>query len=195
MRQRPLMFLAPNLIAHCEERAHGWRERQDIGSRSDIGILAWRQMQDDRPVDRSAHGFLSCGLRASGRLLDCAPPFFAGGTPVSFNRGRVERQHDPSSPGLASASKIAHHRTRWPAKYSSSPLSERFAPAAASKDEFGCGSNANIALRRPPAMMTYAYCIVWRRLNPDYIGADKPNSLRKSINERQKSAAPVRRGD
>ncbi|TWH94308.1 hypothetical protein IQ17_06765, partial [Bradyrhizobium daqingense] len=24
-----------------EEHAHGWRERQDIGSRSDIGILAW----------------------------------------------------------------------------------------------------------------------------------------------------------
>ena len=39
-------------------------------------------------ADRSAHGFLSCGLRASGRLLDCAPPFSAGGTPVSFNRGR-----------------------------------------------------------------------------------------------------------
>src|SRR6476661_135946 len=36
----------------------------------------------------------TCGLRASGRLLDCAPPFSAGGTPVSFDRGRVEGQRD-----------------------------------------------------------------------------------------------------
>src|SRR6185436_13923712 len=28
------------------------------------------------------------------RLLDCAPPFSAGGTPVSFDRGRVEGQRD-----------------------------------------------------------------------------------------------------
>ena len=40
-----------------EERAHEWRERQDIGRRSDIGILAWGQMQHDRPAetDRSTH--------------------------------------------------------------------------------------------------------------------------------------------
>jgi len=60
-----------------EERAHGLRERQNVGRRRDIGILARGQMQDDRAcrADRSAHGFLSCGLRASGRRPDCAPPF------------------------------------------------------------------------------------------------------------------------
>src|ERR1700750_2301525 len=60
-----------------EERAHGWGARQDIGPRSDIGIL---DLGSDaaRPADRadrSAHGFLSCSLRASGRLLDYASPF------------------------------------------------------------------------------------------------------------------------
>ncbi|MHC2519497.1 hypothetical protein ACVMHW_005379 [Bradyrhizobium diazoefficiens] len=71
-------------------RAPGHREPQRYrhpGLESDAGRPAGR-------ADRSAHGFLSCGLRASGRLLDCAPPFSAGGTPVSFNRGRVERQYD-----------------------------------------------------------------------------------------------------
>lgn len=86
----------------AEERAHGRRERQNIWRRRDIGILAWRQMQDDRPAERfrSAHGFLSCGRLASGRLLDCAPPFSAGGTPVSFSRGRVERKRDGIFAGL-----------------------------------------------------------------------------------------------
>lgn len=49
---------------------------------------------------RSAHGVLSCGRLASGRLLDCAPPFSAGGTRVSFNRGRVERKRDGIFAGL-----------------------------------------------------------------------------------------------
>ena len=79
-----------------EKLAHGWRECQNIGRCSDIGVLAWGS-DAGRPAgraDRSAHGFLSCGLRASGRLPGCAPPFSAGGTPVSFDRGRVERQYD-----------------------------------------------------------------------------------------------------
>ncbi|MET4358287.1 hypothetical protein ABIC08_008264 [Bradyrhizobium sp. RT9b] len=81
----------------CQREARSWavrapehRARQrcwhpDLGS--DAG----------RPVgraDRSAHRFLSYGLPASGRLPDCAPPFSAGGTPMSFDRSRVERQHD-----------------------------------------------------------------------------------------------------
>src|SRR3954467_4870698 len=33
----------------AEERTHGRRERQNIWRRCDIGILAWCQMQDDRP--------------------------------------------------------------------------------------------------------------------------------------------------
>ncbi|MGY4282096.1 hypothetical protein ACVWXO_001316 [Bradyrhizobium sp. LM2.7] len=37
-----------------EERAHGRRERQNIGRRRDIGILASGQMQDDRPAERIA---------------------------------------------------------------------------------------------------------------------------------------------
>lgn len=79
-----------------DERAHGWGERQNIGRSSDIGILALGS-DEGRPAgraDRSAHGFLSCDHRASGRLPDCAPPFSAGGTTMSFDRGRVERQRD-----------------------------------------------------------------------------------------------------
>jgi hypothetical protein len=37
-----------------EERTHGRRERQNIGRGRDIGILAWGQMQDDRPAERIA---------------------------------------------------------------------------------------------------------------------------------------------
>jgi hypothetical protein len=60
-----------------EERTHGWRERQDIGSRSDIGSLAWRQMQDDRPAERIAQRMDFCRA-ASARAADCLivlPPF------------------------------------------------------------------------------------------------------------------------
>ena len=60
-----------------EERAHGWRERQDIGSRSDIGILAWSQMQNDRPAERIAQRMDFCRA-AAARAADCLivlPPF------------------------------------------------------------------------------------------------------------------------
>ncbi|MEY9231347.1 hypothetical protein ABIF68_010680 [Bradyrhizobium japonicum] len=60
-----------------EEHAHGWRERQDIGSRSDIGILTWSQMQDDRPAERIAQRMDFCRA-ASARAADCLivlPPF------------------------------------------------------------------------------------------------------------------------
>jgi hypothetical protein len=53
-----------------EERAHGWRERQDIGRRSDIGILAWGQMQHDRPAERIAQRMDFCRA-ASARATDC----------------------------------------------------------------------------------------------------------------------------
>ncbi|MHC2581959.1 hypothetical protein ACVI1J_005868 [Bradyrhizobium diazoefficiens] len=96
----PRRMISPRSLSHhtlCRRGARSWvarapghREPQRYrhpGLESDAGRPAGR-------ADRSAHGFLSCGLRASGRLLDCAPPFSAGGTPVSFNRGRVERQYD-----------------------------------------------------------------------------------------------------
>ncbi|MEY9350618.1 hypothetical protein ABIF65_010542 [Bradyrhizobium japonicum] len=60
-----------------EEHAHRWRERQDIGSRSDIGILTWSQMQDDRPAERIAQRMDFCRA-ASARAADCLivlPPF------------------------------------------------------------------------------------------------------------------------
>ena len=60
-----------------EERAHGWRERQNIGRRRDIGILAWGQMQDDRPAERIAQRMDFCRA-ASARAADCLivlPPF------------------------------------------------------------------------------------------------------------------------
>jgi hypothetical protein len=47
-----------------EERVHGWGECQNIGRSSDIGILAWGQMKDDRPAERIPRAGLS---RAIGR--------------------------------------------------------------------------------------------------------------------------------
>ena len=60
-----------------EERAHGRGERQNIGRRRDIGILAWGQMQDDRPAERIAQRMDFCRA-ASARAADCLivlPPF------------------------------------------------------------------------------------------------------------------------
>jgi len=60
-----------------EERAHGRRERQNIGRRRDIGILARGQMQDERPAERIAQRMDFCRA-ASARAADCLivlPPF------------------------------------------------------------------------------------------------------------------------
>ena len=60
-----------------EERAHGRRERQNIGRRGDVGILAWGQMQDDGPAKRIAQ-CMDFGRAASARAADCLvvlPPF------------------------------------------------------------------------------------------------------------------------
>ncbi|KAF0226754.1 MAG: hypothetical protein FD175_2957 [Beijerinckiaceae bacterium] len=60
-----------------EQRAHGWRERQNIGRRRDIGILAWGQMQNDRPAERIAQRMDFCRA-ASARAADgliVLPPF------------------------------------------------------------------------------------------------------------------------
>ena len=53
-----------------EERAHGRRERQNIWRRRDIGILAWGQMQDDRPAERIAQRMDFCRA-APARAADC----------------------------------------------------------------------------------------------------------------------------
>ncbi|MGY4327565.1 hypothetical protein ACVWWG_001982 [Bradyrhizobium sp. LB7.2] len=63
-----------------EERTHGWRERQDIGRRRDIGILAWRQMQDDRPAQRIAQRWTFVVRPPRERPIACAP-FSVGATP------------------------------------------------------------------------------------------------------------------
>ena len=60
-----------------EECAHGRRDRQNIGRRHDIGILAWGQMQDDGPAERIAQRMDFCRA-ASARAADCLivlPPF------------------------------------------------------------------------------------------------------------------------
>ena len=72
--------LAAKLVAVIpfvgEKRAHGWRERQDIGSRSDIGILAWSQMKDDRPAERIAQRMDFCRAAAArAACLMVLPPF------------------------------------------------------------------------------------------------------------------------
>ena len=61
----------------AEERAHGRRERQNIWRRGDIGVLAWCQMQHDRPAERIAQRMDFCRAAAS-RAADCLivlPPF------------------------------------------------------------------------------------------------------------------------
>jgi len=61
----------------AEKRAHGWRERQNIGRRRDICILARGQMQDDRPAARIAQRMDFCGAasaRAANGLI-VLPPF------------------------------------------------------------------------------------------------------------------------
>ena len=61
----------------CEKRAHGWCERQNIGRSSDVGILTWGQMQDDRSAERIAQRMDFCRT-ASPRAADCLivlPPF------------------------------------------------------------------------------------------------------------------------
>ncbi len=61
----------------CEKRAHGWRERQNIGRSSDVGILTWGQMQNDRSAERIAQRMDFCRT-ASPRAADCLivlPPF------------------------------------------------------------------------------------------------------------------------
>ena len=60
-----------------EERAHGRRKCQNIWCRRDIGILAWGQMQDDRPAERIAQRMDFCRA-ASARAADgliVLPPF------------------------------------------------------------------------------------------------------------------------
>ena len=60
-----------------EERTHGRRERQDIWRRRNIGVLAWGQVQDDRPAERIAQRMDFCRA-ASARAADCLivlPPF------------------------------------------------------------------------------------------------------------------------
>lgn len=60
-----------------QERTHGWRERQNIGRCRDIGILAWGQMQDNRPAERITQRMDFCRA-ASTRAADCLivlPPF------------------------------------------------------------------------------------------------------------------------
>jgi hypothetical protein len=61
----------------CEKGAHGRCERQNIGRGSDIGILTWGQMQDDRSAERIAQRMDFCRT-ASPRAADCLivlPPF------------------------------------------------------------------------------------------------------------------------
>ena len=61
----------------AEKRVHRRRERQNIGRRRDIGILAWGQMQDDRAAERIAQRMDFCGAasaRAANGLI-VLPPF------------------------------------------------------------------------------------------------------------------------
>ena len=60
-----------------EKLRHKWRERQDIGRRGNVGILARGQVKDDRPAERIAQpvdlGRASTARAADGLIL--LPPF------------------------------------------------------------------------------------------------------------------------
>src|SRR5258708_1447442 len=78
-----------------EKLRHEWRERQDIGRRSNVGILARGQVKDDWPAERIAQPVdLGRAPTARARWPDFAPPFSAGGAAMSLDRGGVERQRD-----------------------------------------------------------------------------------------------------
>lgn len=60
-----------------DQRAHGWRERQNLGRGRDIGILAGGQMKNDRPAERIAQRMdlgRAPAARAADRLI-VLPPF------------------------------------------------------------------------------------------------------------------------
>jgi hypothetical protein len=60
-----------------DERAHRWCECQNIRRRSDVGILTWGQMKDDRPAERIAQRMDFCratSARAADGLI-VLPPF------------------------------------------------------------------------------------------------------------------------
>ena len=73
--------LRPQVVAVVtfvgKQSAHVGRKRQDIGSRGDVGILARRQMKNDRPAERVAQRVdfgRTPAARAADRLT-AFPPF------------------------------------------------------------------------------------------------------------------------
>ncbi len=60
-----------------DQRAHGRRERQNLGRSRDVGILARGQMKSDRPAERIAQR-MDLGRAATARSADrliVLPPF------------------------------------------------------------------------------------------------------------------------
>ena len=60
-----------------EKLRHEWRERQDIGCRGNVGILAGRQVKHDRPTERIAQP-MNLGRAPAARAADgliLLPPF------------------------------------------------------------------------------------------------------------------------
>jgi hypothetical protein len=53
-----------------EQRAHGGRERQNMGRSCDIGILTWGKMKNDWPAERIAQRMGFCRT-TSARSADC----------------------------------------------------------------------------------------------------------------------------
>jgi len=79
----------------CQRLARPWVARAPRHRARPLCRHPGRGSDEKRPAgraDRSAHGFWSCARRASGRSLECAPPFSAGGTAMSLDRGGIERQ-------------------------------------------------------------------------------------------------------
>ena len=60
-----------------DERAHGWREGQNIGRGGNVGVLAGGQMKGDRPAERIAQA-MDFGRAPAARAADgliLLPPF------------------------------------------------------------------------------------------------------------------------
>jgi len=60
-----------------KKRGHGRRQRQHIGCRGDVGILAWGQMKGDRPAERVAQrvDFRRAPAARAADRLGVLPPF------------------------------------------------------------------------------------------------------------------------
>ncbi len=83
------------VVSGDDARVHWRGERQNDGRRGDISIPARGQIKDGQPAEQIARRMDFCRrTTALGQSSGSAPPFPVGGTTMSFDRGRFERQRN-----------------------------------------------------------------------------------------------------